>query len=415
MKTFLILSALLLPMSAIAAEEPHGDSVAVDFGASTSEPGTESETASPSQLLEVVVTGVGTDPEKALQNAFTHAIEQAVGVLVDAETLVENDEIISDKVLTFSRGYVDQYKALKDWQEDGLHYCRIRATVSAEKLTEKLVASNVTVREVAGELLVLRALHELDSVEKAAEMFRKAMRDYAMRKLVKVEIIEKPETVEKDEHRAKLQVKVKLSFDQEKWETFRQNLKPLLTKVAGSNRASFSTARQPPQTRMPSSSSGWEGWYPTLVGSLEEQGMLRRLGESGSLVYLFNDMNQSASKTDWDAFAVPEALVEVLEDVGERMSHLRIALVDANDATIVQVTWSIEAWSGEAIELLGRQNVTSAYPTPGELWVGPLLWLQRSAYSRSFVVEEIVEIELDKLRDVVKVAASIEEGPAPKK
>jgi len=50
-----------------------------------------------SQLQETVVTGVGLDPQKALQAAFSQSIEQTVGVLVDSETLIENDRIISDK------------------------------------------------------------------------------------------------------------------------------------------------------------------------------------------------------------------------------------------------------------------------------------------------------------------------------
>ena len=52
----------------------------------------------------MTVTGVGTDPDKAVQNAFSQAIEQVVGVLVDADTVVKNDQLIRDEVLTYSRG-----------------------------------------------------------------------------------------------------------------------------------------------------------------------------------------------------------------------------------------------------------------------------------------------------------------------
>jgi hypothetical protein len=41
-------------------------------------------------LTEVEVTGVGLSWDKAEQHAYTRAIEQAVGVLVDAETCVSN-------------------------------------------------------------------------------------------------------------------------------------------------------------------------------------------------------------------------------------------------------------------------------------------------------------------------------------
>ena len=87
---------------------------------------------------EVIVTGVGTDPEKAAQNAFSQAIEQTVGVLVDAETVVKNDQLIRDEILTYSRGYVEKYEIVKRWQEDGLHHATIRASVARDKLVEKL-------------------------------------------------------------------------------------------------------------------------------------------------------------------------------------------------------------------------------------------------------------------------------------
>jgi len=67
-----------------------------------------------SQSKEVVATGVGTDADKALQNAFSQAIEQTVGVLVDAESVVKNDQLIRDEVLTFSRGYVENFAVVSN-------------------------------------------------------------------------------------------------------------------------------------------------------------------------------------------------------------------------------------------------------------------------------------------------------------
>jgi hypothetical protein len=62
----------------------------------TSEPG----------IMEVVATGVSNDPDKAIQAAFSQAIEQVVGVLVEADTIVKNDQIVQDQLLTYSKGFV---------------------------------------------------------------------------------------------------------------------------------------------------------------------------------------------------------------------------------------------------------------------------------------------------------------------
>ena len=91
-----------------------------------------------SQAKEVVVTGVGIDPDKAMQNAFSQAIEQTVGLLVDAETAVKNDQLIRDEILTCSRGYMEKYEVVSRWQESGLHHAKIRAVVARDKLVEKL-------------------------------------------------------------------------------------------------------------------------------------------------------------------------------------------------------------------------------------------------------------------------------------
>ena len=59
--------------------------------------------------IEVVAEGVGATPDEALKDAFRHAVRQAVGAVVDAETLVKNDEVIDDQILTYSNGFVKKY------------------------------------------------------------------------------------------------------------------------------------------------------------------------------------------------------------------------------------------------------------------------------------------------------------------
>ena len=59
------LAALLLPLAAFAADD--------------------------NSLVEVFATGVGTTQEAAMKAADRAAVEQVVGRMVDATTLVEND------------------------------------------------------------------------------------------------------------------------------------------------------------------------------------------------------------------------------------------------------------------------------------------------------------------------------------
>ena len=63
---------------------------------------------------EVVASGVGVDADKALQNALMNAVQQAVGLVVDAGTLVKNEAIVKDQILTYSDGYVEHFNKIKD-------------------------------------------------------------------------------------------------------------------------------------------------------------------------------------------------------------------------------------------------------------------------------------------------------------
>jgi hypothetical protein len=46
--------------------------------------------------IHVVASGTGKDEKEALHQAFANAVQQAVGVVVDAETVVNNDRVITD-------------------------------------------------------------------------------------------------------------------------------------------------------------------------------------------------------------------------------------------------------------------------------------------------------------------------------
>ena len=60
----------------------------------------------------VTVTGSGITPSDAENDALRAAVENTVGILVDAQTLVENSMLIEDNIYTQSRGFVNNYSRL---------------------------------------------------------------------------------------------------------------------------------------------------------------------------------------------------------------------------------------------------------------------------------------------------------------
>ena len=227
-----------------------------------------------SQAKEVVVTGVGSDSDKAMQNAFSQAIKQTVGVLVDAEIVVKNDQLIRDEILTYSRGYVEKYEIVKRWQEDGLHHATVRAVVARDKLVEKLTGMKIAVADVPGDLAGRQIEFDAKNEEQSAEILKKVLAEFDMTRLTKVEIVGKPE-ITRDGANAKVHVKVKLSPDITRWREFSKNLRQVLSKTA--------TKR------------GAIAWRGNFDGT---SNLAKQLAGQGVLVALFVNANNTGDRMD---------------------------------------------------------------------------------------------------------------------
>ena len=77
----------------------------------------------------VTVTGSGITPSDAENDALRAAVENTVGILVDAQTLVENSMLIEDNIYTQSRGFVNNYSVLSREQIGDIWRVTINADV----------------------------------------------------------------------------------------------------------------------------------------------------------------------------------------------------------------------------------------------------------------------------------------------
>lgn len=77
----------------------------------------------------VTVTGTGLTATDAENDALRAAVENTLGVLVDAETLVQNSMLISDQIYTQSRGFVNEYHVVSREEVSGVWRVTINATV----------------------------------------------------------------------------------------------------------------------------------------------------------------------------------------------------------------------------------------------------------------------------------------------
>lgn len=106
---------------------------------------------------EAAIVGGNVDraTREAKEAALREAVEQVAGVMISAQTLSANSQLISDQVFSHSAGYVKSYQVLSQSQEKGVVKVTVRAEVGTKELDRDLQAVQALVRRLAGRKLVI--------------------------------------------------------------------------------------------------------------------------------------------------------------------------------------------------------------------------------------------------------------------
>ena len=95
--------------------------------------------AQDAEIVKVKGRGVGADKVEALKDAYRDAVERAVGLYVDAEQMMKNEELVKDQILTQSNAYIEKFNVTKEaTKPNGLVEVQILAEVRKTALTKKI-------------------------------------------------------------------------------------------------------------------------------------------------------------------------------------------------------------------------------------------------------------------------------------
>jgi antitoxin component of MazEF toxin-antitoxin module len=183
-------------------------------------------TESAANMQTVEAEGVGLSPSAALKDAFREAVRQVVGTVVDGQTLVENDELIQDKVLTYSDGFVKKYEKLGERSADGLIRVKIRAEVEQRSLVMKLEAANISVKRMEGKSLFAETITQLDAEKNATALLKKAFGD-----LPALLTAENKDAPEYDRQSSEVVLNISVGVDEKAYQAFAERLGNLLKKI----------------------------------------------------------------------------------------------------------------------------------------------------------------------------------------
>jgi hypothetical protein len=103
----------------------------------------KAQDAQSTKSIEVIGTATIFDDiamarDVAIKYALRTAVEQAAGLILSSESIVENFQLLNDSVYTQSQGFVRDYKVLTELRSGDLYRVVVRATVSVELLRDQL-------------------------------------------------------------------------------------------------------------------------------------------------------------------------------------------------------------------------------------------------------------------------------------
>jgi len=128
---------------------------------------------------DITVTGYGTSKDEALRSAFQNAVEQEVGVLVDTKTVIRNNKLIKNDILTYSNGFIKDYKEISSSQQMGFWEIKIKAKVEHQKLLLKLKKINLKPTNIEDtDKLYAQIISQVKTKFDAEDLFKKIYEDY---------------------------------------------------------------------------------------------------------------------------------------------------------------------------------------------------------------------------------------------
>ena len=185
------------------------------------------------ETKEVIAEGVGNSPDNAIKDAFRNAVRQVVGVLVDSETLVKNDKLVDDKILTLSNGFINDYSEIPGSQkvQGGIYRVKIKAFVVTGSVIDKLKAVNISVNNVNGKGLFAESISKLESENDALSLIYKYMKNFPI-SCMKATVVGAPKIIENKADKVKARILIKIETDSNAYKLFAEGLTTVLEKIA---------------------------------------------------------------------------------------------------------------------------------------------------------------------------------------
>lgn len=313
-----------------------------------------------------IAEGSGRSPEEALRSAYRNAIYQVVGAVVDSDTIVKNDSLIEDKILTYSNGYVTGHKVVSKSNKDGIHSIKILAEVKVTGVIEKISTSNISLASFDGQSVGDKIMDEIQkkavedavkakSAKEGAELLVKKIKNFN-RGLLKIENKIDYKNIEIIEKEAHLNCDISFEVDKQLYAQLKTDLRVALGKLADKRKEisfdckSFGNQRVlsslgvnyaiPDYLELKSENNQYalENDVENLLDLLE--GTKNDIIPSGGMgVVLTNSYTSNMKTNNCDFFLLNkkfhDEFLKVIDDIKADLIRCKISLLDKNNESII--------------------------------------------------------------------------------
>jgi hypothetical protein len=281
-------------------------------------------------------------------------------MLVVSELTIENDRVITDKVLAYGDGVIapGSYRELKRTRH-GQHWSvRISAQVVSRKLAERLEAVGLATHKVNGEALAATVLSRAEARARGAELLESVLGELPG---VLAAQVETPLARNYDEEKGQLRLVVRVGADVRRYDRWVRRASLVLSQVC-TWKGAF--AFPPPGQRASRLGLGWE-----LNRGLATLSRLND-AEKSWFVWLFVGAGSGLRSTAWQVFRLDCPRDQALAGL-DKQPILEVAVLDAQGKHITRQRNEL-AQGGRRTASGGR--ATTSRSTDADSW----LWLHRS-------------------------------------
>lgn len=281
-----------------------------------------------SNIRVVVAQGVGITTEDAKKDAYREAVRQVVGTLVAAATIVDNDAVIEDKVLSLSGGFLDRVDMLAGFpkQEGSLWKVKIKAEVQVTEVLATLGKANVTTLAIRSDDLEAQRITISD--QQSAKL--DALNDPRMwenfpGQFFTLTVTQQPKVTKAGPDRSQLSYSVELAPNLGEYKVFANKLGGILGKTGGRSGEFSNDGLKPNCDRNQVQQAAAQLWRNFFCTSYGIAGSLLSQRDQSDFLKRFEDTEPSSPEAkghqyfcfDQGGYTFPKACG--LDKIGEQM------------------------------------------------------------------------------------------------